>query len=241
MPDIHVALVGIEKMLPRMDDLALFWPLLATSGTGQHVTCYNSVVMGPRKPGELDGPRECHVVLMDNGRTKLLADPEQRESLQCIRCGACLNVCPIFRNVGGHTYGTTYQGPIGSIITPHLKELKDWKHLPYASSLCGRCSEVCPVRIDIHHHLLHNRRNAVAAGFGNKWERFAFKNWLWSMKSLTRYRWSAWLGKKGMWWFRTLGFQNRTLGKPGPRLDQNPRTSQLAQRILPRLVGPRRR
>jgi L-lactate dehydrogenase complex protein LldF len=117
---------------------------------------------GPRQPGETDGPEEFHVILLDNHRTRLLADAEQRDALHCIRCGACLNVCPIFKNIGGHTYGTTYQGPIGSVITPHFRGLQDWKHLSGASSLCGACSEACPVKIDIHHHLLHNRRNAAA-------------------------------------------------------------------------------
>ncbi len=161
LPKIHVALIGIEKVLPSLTDLALFLPMLATAGTGQHITCYNSMFGGPRQPGETDGPEEFHVVLLDNHRTRLLADPQQRDALHCIRCGACLNVCPIFKNIGGHAYGTTYQGPIGSVITPHLRGLQDWKHLSGASSLCGACTETCPVKIDIHHHLLHNRRNAV--------------------------------------------------------------------------------
>ncbi len=161
VPRIHVALVGIEKVVPRLGDLALLLPMLATAGTGQHLTGYNSMYGGPRQPGENDGPEEFHVVLLDNHRTRLLADPEQRDALHCIRCGACLNVCPIFKNIGGHTYGTTYQGPIGSVITPHFRGLQDWKHLSGASSLCGACTETCPVGIDIHHHLLRNRRNAV--------------------------------------------------------------------------------
>jgi L-lactate dehydrogenase complex protein LldF len=188
MPDVHVALVGIEKVIPRLADLALLWPMLATSGTGQHLTCYNSLIGGPRREGETDGPREFHVILMDNGRTKLLADPEQREAAQCIRCGACLNVCPIFKSVGGHAYDTTYQGPIGSVITPHLRGLKEWKHLSYASSLCGNCTEVCPVRIDIHHHLLRNRRNSVTAGFTTWSERVAFRFWMKGMMSPILYR-----------------------------------------------------
>ena len=163
LPKIHVALIGIEKMVPKLADLALLLPMLATAGTGQPLTCYNPLYGGPRAAGECDGPREMHVVLLDNGRAAILADPEQRDSLQCIRCGACLNVCPIFKNVGGFTYGTTYQGPIGSVITPHLRGLGDWNHLSQASSLCGACTDACPVRIDIHHHLLHNRRNAVRA------------------------------------------------------------------------------
>src|SRR4051812_47053452 len=161
LPKVVISLLGIEKVLPRISDLALFLPMLATAGTGQPLTCYNSFYGGPRQPGESDGPEEFHVVLLDNRRTELLADPEQRDALHCIRCGACLNVCPIFRNVGGHTYGTTYSGPIGSVITPHLRGLQDWKHLSYASSLCGACTETCPVKINLHHHLLQNRRNAA--------------------------------------------------------------------------------
>jgi L-lactate dehydrogenase complex protein LldF len=148
--------------------------MLATAGTGQQITCYNSLIGGPRQPDEPDGPAEFHLVLLDNGRTQLLADAEQRDALHCIRCGACLNVCPIFRNVGGHTYATTYQGPIGSVITPHLRGLMDWKHLSYASSLCGACTEVCPVKIDLHHHLLHNRRNAATRN-PDRFERLAFR------------------------------------------------------------------
>ena len=129
LPKTMISLLGIEKVLPRLEDLALFLPMLATAGTGQALTCYNTMYGGPRQPGETDGPEEFHVVLLDNRRTELLADAEQRDALHCIRCGACLNVCPIFRNVGGHTYGTTYSGPIGSVITPHLRGLQDWKHL----------------------------------------------------------------------------------------------------------------
>src|SRR6266446_1137004 len=160
LPRVHVALMGIEKIVPKLSDLALFLPMLATAGTGQQITCYNSLIGGPRQPGETDGPEEFHVILLDNRRTQLLADAEQRDALHCIRCGACLNVCPIYRNIGGHSYGTTYQGPIGSVITPHLRGLMDWKHLSYASSLCGACTETCPVKINLHHHLLQNRRNA---------------------------------------------------------------------------------
>ncbi|HZL78793.1 MAG TPA: LutB/LldF family L-lactate oxidation iron-sulfur protein [Candidatus Limnocylindrales bacterium] len=163
LPKTMVSLLGIEKVLPRLEDLALFLPMLATAGTGQQLTCYNTMYGGPRQPGESDGPEEFHVILLDNHRTELLADAEQRDALHCIRCGACLNACPIFRNVGGHTYGTTYSGPIGSVITPHLRGLQDWKHLSAASSLCGGCTEACPVKIDLHHHLLHNRRNAAKA------------------------------------------------------------------------------
>jgi len=174
LPKTMITLLGIEKILPRIEDLAMFLPILAVAGTGQPLTCYNTLYGGPRQPDENDGPEEFHVVLLDNHRTELLADPEQRDALHCIRCGACLNVCPIFRNVGGHTYNTTYSGPIGSVITPHLRGLQDWKHLSAASSLCGACTEACPVKIDLHHHLLQNRRNA-ATGKPAFFERLAYK------------------------------------------------------------------
>jgi L-lactate dehydrogenase complex protein LldF len=174
MPRTMITLLGIEKVLPRLEDLALFLPMLAVMGTGQPLTCYNTMYGGPRQPGEADGPEEFHVVLLDNQRTTLLADAEQRDALGCIRCGACLNVCPIFRNVGGHTYGTVYGGPIGSVITPHLRGIQDWKHLSYASSLCGACTETCPVKIDLAHHLLQNRRNA-SRHKAVWWQKLAFK------------------------------------------------------------------
>jgi L-lactate dehydrogenase complex protein LldF len=187
LPRVHVAVIGIEKLLPRLEDLALFWPVLSTSGTGQALTVYNSLIGGPRQLPETIGPQEFHVILLDNGRTRLLADAEQRDALHCIRCGACLNACPVYKNIGGHAYGTTYQGPIGSVITPHLRDEHDWSHLPFASSLCGACTEVCPVRIDLHHHLLHNRRNAVQRKFDSAVQRFLFRVWHWAMESPARY------------------------------------------------------
>ncbi|MBI9036167.1 MAG: iron-sulfur cluster-binding protein [Bacteroidales bacterium] len=160
-PKVHIAIVGIEKVIPSIKDLNIFWPLLATHGTGQNITVYNSIVNGPRKEGEKDGPDEMYVVLLDNGRSNLLAQKDQRIALSCIRCGACLNSCPVYKNIGGHTYNTPYSGPIGSVITPHLKGMKDFKHLSNASSLCGNCTEVCPVKIPLHDLLLLNRRDAV--------------------------------------------------------------------------------
>lgn len=160
-PKVHIAIVGIEKIIPSINDMELFWSLLATHGTGQNVTVYNSILTGPRQNGETDGPEEMYVVLLDNGRSNVLEQVEQRRALHCIRCGACLNACPIYQGVGGHAYGTTYSGPIGSVITPHLRGMKEFKHLSYSSSLCGRCTEVCPVRIDLHNLLLYNRRDAV--------------------------------------------------------------------------------
>ncbi len=177
MPKTHIVVVGIEKVIPSMTDLALFWPLLSTFGTGQRITSYNTIICGPRQEGEMDGPEEMYVILLDNGRTKILADEKQRESLYCIRCGACLNACPVYKNIGGHTYGTTYSGPIGSVITPNLKEMGEWKHLSYASSLCGNCTEVCAVKINLHELLLENRREAVETGNSGFAEKMAWKAW----------------------------------------------------------------
>jgi L-lactate dehydrogenase complex protein LldF len=204
MPRVHIALMGIEKVIPRLEDLALLLPMLSTAGTGQPLTCYNSQLGGPRQPGEVDGPEEMHVVLLDNHRTRLLADPEQRDALRCIRCGACLNVCPIFKNIGGHSYGTTYQGPIGAVITPHLRGLKDWKHLSDSSSLCGACTETCPVKIDLHHHLLRNRRNAAAAGYGGFFQGVLMKAFAILMRRPWAYRLSGKLAKFGHWITRPL-------------------------------------
>ncbi|MGL6268294.1 MAG: LUD domain-containing protein, partial [Chitinophagaceae bacterium] len=177
LPRTHIVLVGIEKIIPSLQDLALFWPLLATFGTGQQITVYNSIISGPRQKDETDGPEEMYVILLDNGRTKLLEHPASREGLYCIRCGACLNACPVYKNIGGHSYGTTYSGPIGSVITPHLKNMDEWKHLSFASSLCGKCTEVCAVKINLHELLLDNRHKAVASGDAGLAEKVAWKIW----------------------------------------------------------------
>ena len=182
-PKTHIAVVGIEKVLQSTQDLGLFWPLLSTYGTGQKVTVYNSIITGPRQEGETDGPDEMYVILLDNGRTNLLKK-ETREALYCIRCGACLNACPVYKNIGGHSYETTYSGPIGSVITPHMKPMGEYNHLSYASSLCGNCTEVCPVKINIHELLLENRRQAVEAADTSFSERMAWK--LWKKASLSR-------------------------------------------------------
>lgn len=163
-PKTHIVIVGIEKVIPSVHDLALFWPLLSTYGTGQRVTVYNTIIAGPKQANETDGPEDMIVILLDNGRTNLLANKTAREALYCIRCGACLNACPVYKNIGGHAYDTTYSGPIGKVITPYLKGLDEYKHLSYASSLCGNCTEVCPVRINLHELLLDNRHEAVVQG-----------------------------------------------------------------------------
>ncbi len=204
-PPVHVVLVGIEKVLPSMRELALFLPLLATSGTGQQITCYNSIVRGPRQPGEPDGPEEMHIILLDNGRAELFAQPEFQHVLRCIRCGACLNACPVYRTIGGHAYNTPYQGPIGSVITPHLRGFGQWYHLPFASSLCGACSDVCPVNIDLHHLLLWNRHRAVEREHtATPGWRLAMKLWAWGMRRRQRLeRLRPWL-RLGMKLFRPL-------------------------------------
>lgn len=182
-PRIHIVIAGIEKVIPSINDLELFWPLLATHGTGQHLTVYNSLLSGPRRSNETDGPEEMYVLLLDNGRTQVLEDTEHRQSLYCIRCGACLNACPVYKNIGGHSYGTTYSGPIGSVITPHLKGMESFKHLSQASSLCGNCTAVCPVKIDLHELLLVNRRQAVDQGLQTKAEQRLWKYWKKAMLS----------------------------------------------------------
>lgn len=211
LPKIHVAVVGIEKVIPRLQDLALFWPMLATSGTGQPITCYNTLIGGPRGANEFAGPEEFHVVLLDNGRSDLLADPEQRDALHCIRCGACLNACPVYRTVGGHTYGTTYSGPIGSVLTPHLRGLHEFNHLSYASSLCGACTDVCPVKIDLHHHLLHNRRDAVNAHERPGSEGSEFKVFRWMMQSPARLAAFGAMGRISMRMIYGLGLAGTPL------------------------------
>lgn len=196
-PKTHIVIVGIEKVIPSVHDLALFWPLLSTYGTGQRVTVYNTIISGPRQANETDGPEEMVVILLDNGRTNLLANKTAREALYCIRCGACLNACPVYKNIGGHAYDTTYSGPIGKVITPYLKGLDEYKHLSYASSLCGNCTEVCPVRINLHELLLDNRHEAVVQGNSSLAERIAWK--VWKTASMNRALMNAGNGKMKNW------------------------------------------
>ncbi len=164
-PKVHIAIAGIEKIIPKLEDLDLYWPLLSSHGTGQSMTVYNSIISGPRKNGEVDGPENMYLILLDNGRANLLNEEKQRQALSCIRCGACLNACPVYKNIGGHTYNTTYSGPIGSVITPFLSGEKKFKHLSFASSLCGKCTTVCPVKIPLHELLLQNRNHSVKKGY----------------------------------------------------------------------------
>lgn len=175
-PRVHIVVAGIERIIPSINDLQLFWPLLATSGTGQKMTAYNSIVFGPRKDKESDGPEEMYVILLDNSRSDVLAPERTRRALSCIRCGACLNACPVYRNIGGYTYSSVYTGPIGSVITPYLETMKDYKHLSFASSLCGNCTEVCPVHIPLHELLLVNRKESVELNLASSGEKFVMRS-----------------------------------------------------------------
>ena len=193
-PKLHIAISGIEKIIPSVNDLDLYWPLLATHGTGQQLTVYNSIISGPRQTGEIDGPTEMYVILIDNGRTELLKHRSQRSALSCIKCGACLNACPVYKNIGGHSYNTTYSGPIGAVITPHLKGMKDYMHLSFASSLCGKCTEVCPVKINLHELLLLNRNESVRLGYSTPGE----KKLQYLAKKILMNRWMMDFGGSGI-------------------------------------------
>jgi L-lactate dehydrogenase complex protein LldF len=185
-PRIHVALMGMEKVIPRLADLPVFLKLLARAATGQTLSIYTTLISGPRRSGDLDGPQEFHLVILDNGRSKVLATPF-RESLQCIRCGACLNACPVYRRIGGHAYGGVYSGPIGSILTPLYDSVSANLHLPHASSLCGACQAACPIKINIPRMLI-GLRELQHRHSNNTWERWAYALWAQVLKRPWLYR-----------------------------------------------------
>lgn len=190
-PEIHIAVTGIEKIVPRARDLAVFLKLLVRSATGQGLSVYTSILSGTRRAGEPDGPSEFYLVLVDNGRTKILADKSKRQSLYCIRCGACLNACPVYRKIGGYSYPWVYSGPIGKILTPQFmgRDRDPW--LPFASSLCGACGEVCPVKIEIPRILLELRREVAASKSGS--EAAAFRVFSWIMRNPRVYAQFKWV------------------------------------------------
>lgn len=194
VPRVHVAVVGIEKVVPRTDHLALLLKLLARSATAQPLTCYTHIMTGPRREGEHDGPEQMHVVLVDNGRTEILRE-ETREMLRCIRCGACLNACPVYRKVGGHAYGAVYSGPIGSLITPMFKGLGNFKDLPQASSLCGACFEACPVHINIPKYLIQLRGELTKQNMDKVADRVFMRLWAASLRTPLTYRFGGWMQK----------------------------------------------
>lgn len=180
LPRAHIAVVGIEKLIPRLEDLGTFLTLLPASTTGQRQACYTSLIHGPL--------RQLDIILLDNGRSRLLADPEHFDLLSCVRCGACMNVCPVYREVSGHAYGGVYPGPIGSALQPHLRGIDPFGELPFASSLCGACSEVCPVAIPLHERLLQWRERLVRDGMRPRSEALAFAGWAWLMSRPGLYR-----------------------------------------------------
>jgi L-lactate dehydrogenase complex protein LldF len=210
LPRLHVALMGIEKVIPSFDDLTVFLKILARSATGQKMSSYVSFITGTRRTGETDGAEEFHLVILDNGRSRILADEESRESLYCLRCGACLNVCPVYQKIGGHAYGSVYSGPIGSIVTPALAGLKASKDLPFASTLCGACREACPVRIDIPRILLKLRSDWSEGREDHEagpplLERLALQLWALAMRHESLYRFV----------FRSAAFLQRPLLQDG--------------------------
>ncbi len=225
LPRVHIAIAGIEKIVPRLEDLGPLVRIIARNGTGQPISCYQTLVSGPKtSPGD-DGPEEVHVVLLDNGRSSILADELTAETLRCIRCSACLNICPVYRQIGGHAYGSVYPGPIGAILTPQIAGLHAASQLPDASSLCGACREVCPVDIDIPGVLLHLRNQAAETESGatprvdpvteakNRAARRGFGVWRWAMASPARY---AMLGRLGRISVRAIGRVPRLSGFIGP-------------------------
>jgi L-lactate dehydrogenase complex protein LldF len=176
-PKLHIVVAGIEKIIPSLTDLDIFWPLLATFGTGQKISAYNSIISGPKNNGTDSGPEEMFVVLIDNGRTNVLAQTEQRKALSCIRCGACLNACPVYEAVGGHTYSAVYSGPIGSVLMQYMQPDSGYKHLSYATTSCAKCTESCPVNIEIHKLLLYNRKDNASHGPTSKTENMMWFFW----------------------------------------------------------------
>ena len=214
LPRTHVALMGIEKVIPRFADLEIFLELLPRSGTGQRLTTYQSLLTGVKRHPDGEGPEELHLVLLDNGRSRMLARPVTRQSLACIRCGACLNACPVYQQIGGHAYGSVYPGPIGAVITPQLSGIEHSAQLPYASSLCGACREVCPVKIDIPALLLHLRSEVVRqhAGGGHRLEALAFRAYTFVMRRPRLLAWATRLARRAQ---RVARVGDR-VGRAGP-------------------------
>jgi L-lactate dehydrogenase complex protein LldF len=212
LPPVHIAVMGMEKVIPRLADLPVFLNVLARAATGQKLSIYTSLVTGPRRSGELDGPDEFHLVILDNGRSRILGGP-LRESLFCIRCGACLNACPIYRNIGGHAYGGVYAGPIGAVLTPLYDGLEANRHLPHASSLCGACQAACPVRIAIPELLITLREQLhEQPGHSGRLESLAYRAWSIAIRSPRLYRLSTWLATRTMGRFVPSGWLRRLPG-----------------------------
>jgi L-lactate dehydrogenase complex protein LldF len=189
-----VALMGVERLVPTFDDLSVMLQVLARSATGQKITVYTNLISGPRRSDEPDGPEELHIVLVDNGRVQALGT-EMAEILYCIRCGACLNACPVYREIGGHAYGSVYPGPVGAVVTPTLDGIGPWSELPQASSLCGACREVCPVRIDIPRMLLTLRHQGDEAGKTPLWLKVGIRAYEWVATNPLLFGWGTALAR----------------------------------------------
>ncbi|MFC5406422.1 LutB/LldF family L-lactate oxidation iron-sulfur protein [Cohnella soli] len=198
VPKTQITLMGMERIIPSWSDLEVMATLLPRSATGQKITMYMSGITGPKRTEDADGPEEMHIIIVDNGRSLQLGDPEFQELLNCIRCGACLNACPVYRHIGGHAYGGTYSGPIGAVLTPSLqKNVAEWDDIANASSLCGACYEACPVKIPLHDMLVYLRRRKVEAGHGNKMEGAGMKGFATVMSKPALYRSALKMGKFG--------------------------------------------
>ena len=206
-PGTHVAFVGIEKLIPDIEHLGVMLKLLARTSTGQPLTIYTNIITGPKRPGEADGPEQMHIILVDNGRSTILR-PQTRSMLRCIRCGACVNACPVYRKVGGHAYGAVYSGPIGAAITPVFKGLANYKDLPQASSLCGACYDACPVKIDIPRHLIRLRQQLVDRSLARPTDRVVMPVWAAVLRSSLLFRLGQ-FGQKVL--FRAIARLNGTL------------------------------
>lgn len=214
LPKMHIAIMGMEKVIPKLADLPYFLKVLARAATGQKLSVYTSIITGPRRAGETDGPEEFHLVILDNGRSRILGSP-LRESLFCIRCGACLNACPIYRSVGGHAYGGVYAGPIGAVLTPLYDGLADNHHLPHASSLCGACQAACPVKIQIPELLVKLREQMHdEPRLKGRLESLVYRLWAYTLRQPWLYRWSTWFASRTLGrWYRGHPWLKRLPGK----------------------------
>lgn len=214
LPKVLISVMGMEKVIPKWSDLPYFLKVLARAATGQKISVYTSMITGARREGETDGPEEFHLVILDNGRSKILGGP-LRESLFCIRCGACLNACPVYRSVGGHAYGGVYSGPIGAVITPLYDGLSANHHLPHASSLCGACQAACPVKIQIPEMLVRLREQLhEEPSSQGRFEKIAYRWWAWMQRNPAWYRRVTWLASRTIgWWRRKSGWISRLPGK----------------------------
>ena len=230
--------MGLERIVPTLDHLDVMVRLLPRSATGQKITTYLNLITGPRRAGEIDGPEELHVIVLDNGRSRQLGDREVGDVLNCIRCGACLNVCPVYRQIGGHAYGSVYPGPIGAVLTPLLQpESKRAAELAGASSLCGACLETCPVKIPLHDMLVIQRQRNVAARRGTWLERAGFRMFASILRSPRLYSWASRIARFRRERFDSAARLARARSAADRRLDAAPRPALSAEAIVSRAVG----